>query len=186
MSPTGIFALLLTALLIDWMSIGPDSVRDRVAFCLALPAIRAGWDGSPVDKQTVAVLAGFVDQAKRTGNATLAQASTATLVGVLVGGLVLYCVGCLLPDRAAGRLGPWARLAFRGGRGPAATPGGPAGPRVAAVGRYRLNGRLWACAWLLGLLAELPGGLIGQITLAAVDGLTSLVAPVPNILFGAS
>lgn len=185
MSPTGIFALLLIALLIDWMSIGPDSIRDRVAFCLALPAVRAGWDGSPVDKQTVAVLAGFVDQAKHTGNATLAQASTSMLVGVLVGGLVLYCVGCLLPERAAGKLGPWARLAFRAGRG-AAAPAGPVGPRGPAAGRYRLNGRLWACAWLLGLLAELPGGLVGSVTLAAVNGLTSLVAPIPNIVFGAS
>lgn len=179
MSPTGIFALLLTALIVDWMSIGPDSIRDRVAFLLGLPAIRAGWDGSPVDRWTVDMASTWIDQIKTSGNATLAQAATAQILGVLVGLLAIYCIGVLLPVKASAKLGRFAMLTFRkggGGGGVAARGGGGSG--------LRLNARLWLCAYLLGIMAELPGGLVGQLVEGAVNGLTSIVAPLPNTLFG--
>lgn len=183
MSPTGIFALLLTALLIDWMSIGPDSIRDRIAFCLALPAIRAGWDGSPADQWTVQLISTWIDQAKNSGNPTLAQAATAQLLGVLVGGLAVYCVGVLLPVRLSSKLGRFATLTFRRAGG-AANPGAPGGPGRGSA--LRLNGRLWACAYLLGIMAELPAGLIGSLVLGGVNVLTAVATPLPNMLFGVS
>jgi hypothetical protein len=183
MSPTGVFATLLLALLIDWASIGPDSVRDRVAFCLGLAAIRVGWNGSPVDRYTVDLLTAWINEAKQSGNATLAQASTSALLGVLVAILALYCVGVLLPAKASAKLGHFALLTFSK-RAAAVGGAGPAG--AGRLAKYRLNLRLWACAWLLGMMAELPGGLIGRLVLGAIDGLIRVVAPLPNMLFGVS
>lgn len=178
MSPTGIFALLLLALLVDYSSFGPDSIRDRLAFLLGLAAIRSGWDGSPVDRYTVDFISGWIDQAKSTGNSSLAQASTAAIVGVLVALLALYCVGCLLPVKASAKLGGFALLAF--------TPGGGRAGGAGRMSKYRLNLRLWACAWLLGMMADLAGGAVGQTVNSLVDGLVTLVAPLPNFLFGVS
>lgn len=180
MSPTGIFALLLTALLVDWMSIGPDWVRDRLAFLLGLPAIRAGWNGSPADRWTVDMLSTWIDQIKASGNATVAQAATVQVLGVGVGLLAVYCVGVLLPVKASAKLGRFAMLTFR--KGGAAGGGGAVGK----ASGLRLNGRLWLCAYLLGIMAELPKGLVGAIVLGSVNGLTALVAPLPNTLFGVS
>lgn len=181
MSPTAIFALLLMALVIDWMSIGPDSIRDRVAFLLGLPAIRAGWDGSPVDRWTVDMASTWIDQIKASGNATLAQAATAQILGVLVGALAIYCIGVLAPVKWSSKLGRFATLSFRKGGG--AAGGGVVG-RTGGGSGLRLNARLWVCAYLLGIMAELPAGLVGELIEGAVDGLTGIVAPLPNTLFG--
>lgn len=178
MSPTGVFALILTALVVDWMSVGPNSVRDRLAFLLALPATRVGWDDSPLDRWTVQMLTTWIDEAKRTGNSTLAQASTSMVLGVLVAILAVYCVGCLLPDKASATLGDFAHHSFSKGAG--------GGPRVpgARASKYRLNTRLWLCAIFLGMLADIPGGLVGTILRAFIDADTKIVAPIPNFLFG--
>lgn len=183
MSPTGIFAVLLLALVIDGMSIGSEAIRDRIAFCLGLAAIREGWDGSPVDTYTVAMLTAWIEEAKKTGNATLAQASTAALLGILVGLLAIYCVGVLMPAKWSAKAGQFATLSFRKGGGGAARVGPPG---AGTGGKFRLNGRLWLCAYLLGLMAELPSGIIGSLVLGAVTGLVNVVAPLPNVLFGVS
>jgi hypothetical protein len=180
MSATGVFAVLLTALVVDWMSIGPNSVRDRLAFLLALPAIRVGWDGSPLDQWTVQMLTTWIDEAKRTGNSTLAQASTSMVLGVAVAALAVYCVGCLLPERTSVTLGDFARHSFTKAGGAAAAPRVPG----ARASKYRLNTRLWLCAIFLGMLADLPGGLVGTILRAFIDADTKIVAPIPNFLFG--
>ena len=179
MSPTGVFAILLLALVVDWMSIGPNSVRDRIAFLLALPAIQVGWDGSPLDRWTVQMLTTWIDEAKNTGNSTLAQASTSMVLGVLVAVLAVYCVGCLLPEKTAVTLGDFAKHSFT-------KAGGAAVPRVpgARASKYRLNTRLWLCAIFLGMLADLPGGIVGTILRAFIDADTKIVAPIPNFLFG--
>lgn len=180
MLPTTIFTLLLIAMMIDWMGIGPDGIRDRAAFLLGTAAIRAGWDGSPADKHTVDAIARFVDEAKGTGNTGLAQASTGTLVGVVVGIVGVYCIGCLIPDTWATRAGRWARLSF--------SSKGPAGPAAAGPGagrtKRRLNGKVWALAWLIGVTAEMPGGLVGAVIGGGVDILGGLVGWLPDLLFG--
>lgn len=182
MSPTAVFAVVLIALVIDYMSIGPDFVRDRIAFCLAVPAVRVGWDGSQLDLWTVQVVARIVDTAKRAGNDDLAAANTALIVGLLAGVLFIYCVGCLLPAKASARLGKFAQLAFSGSGKPGGALGGPA----MGASKYRLNTRLWVCAVLLGMTAEMPGGLVGEASLGFVLALTTIVTPVPAIVFGVS
>lgn len=178
MSATAVFALMFTALLIDYSSFGPDSIRDRLAFLMGLAAIRTGWNGSALDRYTVDTISAWIDQAKHTGNTNLAAARTGDIVGVLVCLLAMYCAGCLLPTRAQSRLGRYALLAF--------TPGGGKGGGGPAGGKYRLNWRLWVCAWLIGMLADLAGGLIGGATQQFVDLDIQIFAPVPGWLFGVS
>jgi hypothetical protein len=88
----------------------------------------------------------------------------------------VYCVGVLAPNRWSSKLGRFATLAFRGGGGGAVGKGGG----------MRLNGRLWACAWLLGMLVDLAGGAVGALLVGGVNGLSGIVAPLPNTLFGVS
>jgi len=178
MSATAVFALMLTALLVDYSSFGPDSLRDRAAFLMGLAAVRVGWDGSALDRYTVDTISAWINEAKRTGNTDLAAARTGEVLGVLVCLLAMYCAGCLLPTKASAKLGRYALLAFTPAAG--RSGGGSAGSR------YRLNWRLWACAWLLGMLADLGGGAIGEATQGFIDLVVRVLTPVPGWLFGVS
>ncbi|MEW2442768.1 hypothetical protein [Micromonospora marina] len=169
MSPTGVAILLLLALIIDYMSVGPNSLRDRLAFVIAVPVIREGFNGSPADQKTVEALSGVIQALlDSTGGAYIAGASVNALIGALIGLLWIYALGCMLPVKASKRLGRFATLAF---------------PQS---GLYRLNARLWVVAILLGMMSDLPGGLVGDVTRSLVDITAHLVAPVPAILFGAA
>lgn len=169
MSPTAVAILLLLALIVDYMSVGPNSLRDRLAFVMAIPAIREGFNESPLDRGTVDALGKVIRSLlDSTGGAYIAGASVNAIIGAGIGLLWIYAIGCMLPTKASKRLGRFATLAF---------------PQS---GLYRLNGRLWACAVLLGMMSDLPGGAVGDITRSLVDVATSLVAPLPAVLFGAA
>ncbi len=169
MSPTAVAILLLLALIIDYMSVGPNSIRDRVAFIVAVPTIREGFDGSPLDQKTVEALRGVIQTLlDSTGGAWIAGASINAIIGAGIGLLWIYAIGCMLPVKASKRLGRFATLAF---------------PQS---GLYRLNGKLWIVAVLLGLMSDLPGGLVGDITRTLVDVAARFVAPLPALLFGAA
>ncbi|MCT2280380.1 hypothetical protein [Micromonospora chalcea] len=169
MSPTAVAILLLLALVVDYMSVGPNSIRDRVAFVIAVPVIREGFDGSPADQKTVEALGNVIQTLlDSTGGAYIAGASVNALIGALIGLLWIYALGCLLPVKASKRLGRFATLAF---------------PQS---GIYRLNARLWVVAILLGMMSDLPGGLVGDITRSLVDLSAHLVAPLPALMFGAA
>ncbi|MFD1085203.1 hypothetical protein [Micromonospora andamanensis] len=169
MSPTAVAILLLLALIIDYMSVGPNSIRDRLAFIVAVPTIREGFDGSPLDEKTVETLGSIIESLlDSTGGAYIAGASVNTVIGAGIGLLWIYAVGCMLPVKTSKKLGRFATLAF------------PQSPL------YRLNARLWIVAVLLGLMSDLPGGLVGDVTRALVDIAATLVAPLPAILFGAA
>lgn len=169
MSPTGVAVLLLLALVVDWMSVGPNSVRDRLAFLLAVPAIHEGFNGSPLDAWTVGALGGFIDKLKEaTGTAYIAGATTSVVMGAGIGCLAIYTIGALLPDKASMKLGRFATIKF------------PASPM------HRINTKLWICAALLGMLADLPTGIIGQLLNGAVNQLVGVAGFVPNWLFGVS
>jgi hypothetical protein len=169
MSPTAVAILLLLALVIDYMSVGPDSLRDRVAFLLAVPAFRDGFNGSPLDRWTVQRLSDAIGYLlDKTGGAYVAGASINAILGAAVGILGIYAVGCLLPLKASKRLGRFATLKF---------------PRSPI---YRINWQLWLAAFLLGVLADLGHGAVGATTETAVVFLTGLVAPLPTALFGAA
>lgn len=169
MSPTAVGVTILLALLVDYMSVGPNSVRDRVAFLIAVPAIREGFDGSPLDRETVqAASAGIEQLLASTGNAYIAGASVNAILGTAIGILWIYVIGCLMPVKASKRLGRFATLSF---------------PQS---GLQRLNGRLWLFAVILGMMSDLPGGAVGDATRSLVDLLTAVVAPLPAFLFGAA
>ncbi|MER7164478.1 hypothetical protein ABT336_00145 [Micromonospora sp. NPDC000207] len=168
MSPTAVFIVLLLALLVDYMSIGPNSIRDRLAFLMAVTAIREGFNGSPLDVWTVeqlrGIIQGLLDQ---TGDAYIAGASINLIIGALIGVLWIYVVGCMLPVKASKKLGRFATLQFK------------------PSGLYRLNLPLWAAAVPLGLMSDLSKGFIGEMTHVLLDIATAIIAPVPAFLFGA-
>lgn len=178
LSPTGVFALLFVALYIDWIRLGPDAIRDRIAFLLGVVAIRVGWDGSPIDQWTVGQLSDWIDAVKHTGNAYVGAAATADIIGILVSGLGVYCLGVLAPSRCSRWAGPWATAAFGGG----GRAGKGGGGRLGSV--LRLNPRLWLCALGLGMFADLSGGAIGSVLEFLITTTERVASPLPNWLFG--
>jgi hypothetical protein len=169
MSPTGVAVLLLLALVVDYLSVGPNSIRDRLAFLMALPAIREGFNGSPLDQWTVGALSKGIDTLKQmAAGAYIAGAITSVVLGAGIGVLAIYTVGALMPNSAAKKLGRFASIKFP------------------TSSLHRINYRLWLCAALLGMLADLPGGMVGQMLTTAVDFLVSVSASIPFTLFGVS
>ena len=167
LTPTGVSVLLMLALVVDYMSIGPGSIRDRIAFFMALPAIRAGFGGGPLEAWTVDKLSQLIDSLKGLAGASyIAGTATDVFVGAVVGVLAIYTVGVLLPVKAAKRFGAFAQLTW------GASPG------------QRLNGRLWASAILLGVLADVPHGIVGDLLRGGIDFLSSWVGLLPGLLFG--
>jgi hypothetical protein len=168
MSPTSVAVLLLLALVVDYMSVGPNSIRDRLAFLLGLVAIRQGFDGSPLDRWTVGALSGAIDTLKNmAGGAYIAGAATQVVLSATVGILAIYTIGALMPDKLAVKFGRFAGIRF---------------PDSAI---HRINYKLWVMAILLGLLADLPGGAVGGLLNGSIAALTEIVQPLPNFLFGA-
>lgn len=168
MTPTGVAVLLLLALVTDWLSVGPNSIRDRLAFLMGLAAIKEGFSGSPLAHWTVGALSNGIDALKHAaGGAYIAGAATQVVLAAGVGILAIYTVGALLPDRFANKMGRFAAITF---------------PTSAL---HRLNYKLWILAALLGMLSDLPGGLVGSLVQSAVNADVHLAAPLPNLLFGA-
>jgi hypothetical protein len=168
MSPTGVAVLLMLALVVDYMSFGPNSVRDRIAFLIAIVSFRQGFNGSQLDQWTVGAATELINSLKgMTGGAYIAGAATQVVLSAAVGILAIYTVGCLLPVKANKKLGSFAELAFR------------------QSGAKRINTQLWVMAAILGMTAELPGGIVGSLLTASIDALTKVVSPLPNWLFGA-
>lgn len=168
LGPTGVAVLLLLALVVDWMSFGPNSIRDRLAFLLGLVAIRAGFNNSPLDRWTVDALSGAIDTLKdMSGGAYIAGAATQLVLSALIGCLAIYTVGALLPDKAQAKLGHFAKISF------------PQSPM------HRINTKLWVMAIMLGMLGDLPGGIVGSILNGSIAALTEIFQPLPNLLFGA-
>lgn len=168
MSPTGVAVLLLLALVVDYMSVGPNSIRDRLAFLMGLVAVREGFNGSPLDRWTVDALSSAIDTAKgMAGGAYIAGAVTQVVLSAAVGILAIWTVGALMPTKFSNKIGRFATITF---------------PDSAM---HRINYKLWVCAVLLGLLADLPGGVVGGLLSGAIAALTETLQPLPNFLFGA-
>ncbi len=169
MSPTAVAVLLLAALMVDYMSVGPNSIRDRLAFLMGMTAIRQGFDGSPLDQWTVEQLSWVIDQAKEGAKgAYIAGAITSQLLGAAVLILAVFAVGCMMPDKFSKRLGRFAAMSF---------------PTTSV---HRMNYKLWACAFFLGLLSDLPVGWGGDMLRGAVDFIGKIMAFIPNVIFGVS
>lgn len=160
---------MLMALAVDYISIGPNEVRDRVAFLMAIPAYYEGFNGSKLDAWTLDLLKGVIQfgltRAKDSG-AYIGAASAAAIVGVFVFCLWLYGLACLLPQRFSKKLGRFATVAFP------------------PSGVWAINWKLQLVALLLGLLGDVPLGWVGDLTLGTNDFLADILAPLPGLLVG--
>lgn len=169
MSPTAVAVLLLMALVLDYLTVGPPWLRDRLAFVFAVVAIREGFDGSPLDRWTVRQLAGVIEWAlDQTGGAYIAGAAANVVLGVLVGCVAIYVIGQMLPVKLTTRLGRFAALKFK----PSPT--------------NKLNVPLWVTAALIGLMLDLPQGWVGGSLRWLYSTALHAVAPLPANLFGAA
>lgn len=205
MPATSCVVLLIIALVIDLLSIGPGSIRDRVSFLIAIPALYAGWAGGAlalwINSSLESISAAGL---KSSGSDYIASASPRIVVACAVAAAFIYAVAAVIPQRAQKWVGPIARVDLargkgRGGGRPSApgkavsitsvkpgassavTPGGGIGdaPRGA-----RLNIKLWALALFLACTADLPQGLIGTAMDATISALTAIVSGIPNKLIG--
>lgn len=184
LSPAGVLAALLLALIIDVMRVGPEWFKDRLAFIIGLAAIREGFGDSILERWTVDALTSAIDGGFNLVKSDIyvTEAGASAVVNVLIGGVALYCVGVLLPVRAARKLGGFAKLSFSRRAGGVRKA---AGPTDSHGERYQLNAQLWCCAWTLGLLADLPQGGVGTFVRGAIDVITTAVAaPLTHTIFG--
>lgn len=167
LSPTGVCVMIILAFVVDYLSVGPNSLRDRLAFVLAIVALHDGFDGSPLDRWTVGILESLVGQLlSMTGDAYIAGASINIVIGAGVGIVWIYAIGCMLPEKTP-RAGRYAALTW------------PTAPQ------FRINVKLWGIALILGMLSDLPQGAVGAMSRGLFDLVAGLVAPIPSFLFGA-
>jgi hypothetical protein len=165
-SPAGCVIILMVAAAIDFWSVGPNSIRDRIAFLMACPTLAVAFNGSNLDRWTVQQAVMLVDQLKSmTGPAYIAGAASEVVLTGLVGGLALFAAGCMLPEKASAKLGRLAKLNF-----PTCTT--------------RMNYRLWGLALLVGMLADMPDGAVGAILRWFLNSVARILAPFPNWLLG--
>lgn len=169
LSPTGVAALLLFGVLVDYLSFFPNWLRDRIAFTAYTAGIYEGFNGSQLDAWTLGRLTGFIrwalDQPIFT-NAYIAGASAGTIIGLVVGGVWVYGLGCFLPSKAGKRLGRFATLTYP-----------PSGMRA-------VNSRMLLVAAVLGLFGDVPPAWIGDLTGGTNELLAQAYAPILERLLG--
>lgn len=167
MTPTDVAVLLMLAFAVDVISIGPAWIRDRLAFFGYLAGIYEGFNGSIIDRWTLDRLKDFVEWGlARTGDAYIAGALPAVIIGVLVGAVYAYGVACMVPRRASKFLGPYAGVFFPGS------------------GMWRVNWKLFAVAAVLALFGDVPAGWIGTLTAGTNDFVAGFLSPLPEFLTG--
>lgn len=167
MTPTGVAVLLLLAIAFDVVSIGPAWLRDRVAFLMGTAALYEGFNNSTLDRWTLALATGAIQRGlDATGDAYIAAASAAAIVGVLVGAVYVYALGLVLPQKLSHRLGRIVTVNFQ------------------EVGIWKVNWRLWTIAAVLALFCDVPVGWVGEMTAGSVQALATTFAPLPGFLLG--
>jgi hypothetical protein len=168
MSAASVFTLLLVALFVDGARVGADGFRHRLAFLCAVTAIRAGWDGSALDRWTVGQLSTAITEAAKTGNAGLRLEHAPDVIGSLIGLVMVFAIGVMLPVK-------WSKIRWIGGLAKATFGGGSS----------RFSPKLWACAVILGLMSDLTGGVVGGlVNTLLTDILVPLMGHLPDWLFG--
>lgn len=160
--------LLLLALTIDYMSIGPTNARDIFAFFLELPCIHYGWNGSTPDVKLTAFLNSGVGQILQSlgvngSSADIAQMTRAG-VKVVIFAVMLYVIGSIVPAKYSAKAGSWAKLSFKC--------------------NSRINWKLTSCAIFLGLCGDQLGGLAGAVFMTTVSCVTGVTVGLPELLVG--
>jgi hypothetical protein len=168
LSPTGVAALLIFAFIIDYFAVGPAWLQTRLTFIAAVTGFRQGFDAGPLDTWTVekgqAVIQMALDQAE---GSYIAGAVPLSILGIGVGILSVYTIGCMVPVKASKKLGRIATVTFK------------------ETGIRKITWPVWILALPLALLAELPHGWMGLATTFMVDNIYAFVgAPIPELVFG--
>jgi tetrahydromethanopterin S-methyltransferase subunit D len=167
LTDVAIVMLLSIAFAIDFMSIGVDTIRDKVAFLLSLPAIHACWADSSLDAGLTQGMRQLIEAGFQTTGTKrdVAQLSAAGIKCMIFFTLV-YVIGVLVPNKWAAKAGKWATYSFK------------------MKQTSRINYKLWGCSFILGVFGGQLGGLSGSILTSALDTLTAVTAGVPNMLIG--
>lgn len=169
MSPTGVAILIVIAFAVDYFSVGPAWLQTRLVFMCVVTAVRQGFDDSPLDDWTVDQASGIIqkglDAAK---GAYIAGASANAIVGAIVGILFIYTLGCMIPVKWSKIFGRLSTAQFK------------------ETAIRKMSMPVWALAVPLGLLADMPTGTVGSITVFAVDLYASFTSFLPSVLFGVS
>jgi hypothetical protein len=167
MTDATIVMSLSIAFAIDYMSIGTDTVRDKLAFLLALPAIHACWSDSSLDNGVTNIMKQLMETGlKATGTQRdVAQMSNAG-IKCFVFFTLIYVIGVLMPNKWSSKAGRWATYSFKG--------------KTAT----RVNYRLWGCAFVIALLGGQLGGLSGSLLTSFLDIMTSVTVWLPSMLIG--
>lgn len=169
MSPTGVAVLIIIAFAIDFFAIGPAWMQTRLLFMIVATVAQQGFSDSTLDHRTVQQASDLIQAGlDAAGDAYVAAASAQVLVGCLVGCLSVWSIGCMLPMRLGQKVGRVATLQYK------------------ETGLRKLNWQIWIGAFALGLLADLPAGWMGDLTHFCLGLYTSIVSPLPSLVFGVS
>lgn len=169
LSPTATAVLFVIGFIIDYFAVFPAWLQTRLTFACVLVAVRQGFDDSPLDKWTVDNASNAIQQALNLAKgAYIAGASAQFLVGCGVGVLAIWSVGCLLPVKWSKKAGRIATAQFK------ETP------------LRKMTPQVWLMAVPLGLLADLPAGWIGWLTMGLLHVCSIVATPLPMLIFGAS
>jgi hypothetical protein len=162
-----IVTMIGLAFVVDYLSIGPDSWRDRFAFMILLPSIYAGWADSGLHKGLKKLISDTTASGvKATGSTEDPAAMGEAAVKFLVLLVLIYTLGCMAPAKWQQKCGRWAALSFK------------------TKAKARMNIKLWACAIILGVLGSVLGGLSGQVLTTALDLSAHITAGLPAMLVG--
>ena len=102
----------------------------------------------------------------RTGDAYIAAASAAAVLGIAVGAAWMYGLACMLPQKASKRLGRFATINFP------------------PSGVWAINWKLFGVAVVIALFGDVPLGWVGDVTAGTNDLLAGAYAPLPGLLLG--
>lgn len=165
MSPAQTFLVLVIAFALDFWSIGRNSIRDRIAFFMALAAFYVGFRNSSIAKSAIDTLNNItVESSKLLGDAYIAKGMAAAGLTVITVLLFIYTLLCLAPEKWTDRLGPYAKRSFQS--------------------KSRVNLQLWGCAFFLAILAEVPKGWFGSLIRLFVQLDVAIWSAVARTAFG--
>ncbi len=169
LSPTAVAALIVFAFVLDFFSIGPAALHVRLLFICVVTAARQGFDDSQLDKWTVDKAAELIQKAlNEADGAWIAGASATAIVGMLIGVLFVYAIGCMLPIKWSKKMGRLSTLQWK------------------EAPLRKVNWPVWGVAFACGIMADLPEGFVGVLADSVVNLSLFVAGPIPAFVFGAA
>ncbi len=171
MSPSGVAVLFMMVMGLDYLSLGPDWLRDRILLIFGIAAWRDGFDGSQLDQWTLEKVTNGIDLLLTLDKlAYIGGASAAIVVGCAISILAVWALGALMPDKpwVTKYAGKWAKI------------------DLPSSNLHQLNYKIHAVGAALGMFSDLaPGGALGGWVDAGTNWTTQMAAAAVMFLFGA-